>query len=495
MRFDRQSGVFLHHTSLPSPHGIGDLGAGAREFVDFLDRADQSLWQFCPLGPTESVHGHSPYQASSAFAGNPLLINLHDLAEMGYLSESALEPPDDISPHEIRYESVSEFKLSRLRSAHEEFVESATADDRDSFEAFTARESEWLEDYALFAALKTEFDQALWTEWPEDIRTRDPDALERYREDLSHEIHYHEFVQWVFDVQWKAFAEYAAERDVQLVGDLPIYVALDSADVWADPEVFRLDESHKPTEVAGVPPSTGDGQTWGNPVYDWDRLRENDYDWWIDRFRRLFDQVDIARIDHFKGFDEFWAIPADADSAGAGRWQEGPGAEFFDRVRDELGELPFLVEDLGFMDESMASLRDRFEFPGMRVTQYTDWCEEGHMYQPMHYPEQSVGYTSTHDTDTFVGYYEKLSNRQRECLHYNVGSDGEDIHWDIIEAVWNSNAVIAMTTVQDLLGLGSEARFNVPGTAEGNWRWRVTEGALDEDIATELRLITDRTIR
>jgi len=493
MRFERQSGVFLHLTSLPSPHGVGDMGAGARAFIDFLAEADQSLWQFCPLGPTSTAHGNSPYQAFSAFAGSPLLVDLRDLAERGYLDESDIDPPEDVSPHEVHYNRVKEFKQGHLRSAFNSFEDEGTPD---AFDAFCEREAEWLEDYALFMALKGEFNDRLWTEWPQELVTRDPDALAEKREQLAEEIRYHEFVQWVFDEQWQDMADYAAGKGVKLVGDLPIYVALDSADIWSDPEVFRLDEHNQPTEVAGVPPNPGDdGQRWGNPVYDWDTLRENDYDWWMRRFERLFDQCDIARIDHFKGFDEFWAIPTEADSPAAGQWREGPGRDFFNTVQAELGDLPFLVEDLGFLDERIASLRDHFDFPGMRVPQYADWCDGGHMYIPMNYPEASVGYTSTHDTDTVVGHYNDLGDRQRDCLHHNLGTDGEGIEWDLIEAVWNSNAVIAMTTMQDLLGLGSDSRFNVPGTATGNWRWRVTEGGFDDEIALELRLVTDRTIR
>jgi len=496
MRFERQSGVFLHLTSLPGPHGVGDLGDGAREFIDFLAEADQSLWQFCPLGPTSGAHGNSPYQAYSAFAGNPILVDLRDLAHRGYLDEGELDPPEAASPHEVRYDRVTEFKESKLQSAFESFQTDPNADDLAAFEAFCEAEAAWLDDYALFISLKAEFDGQLWTEWPEEIVTRDPDALAQRREQLADEIQYHKFVQWVFDEQWQAMADYAAEQGVKLVGDLPIYVALDSADVWSAPDVFRLDEHNQPTEVAGVPPNPGDdGQRWGNPVYDWDTCRENDFAWWRQRFDRLFDQVDIARIDHFKGFDEFWAIPAEADSPAAGQWREGPGREFFDRMRDHLGELPFLVEDLGFLDERIASLRDHYDFPGMRVPQYADWCEQGHMYQPMHYPEQSVGYTSTHDTDTLVGYWRELGDRQRDCLKHNLGTEGDGIEWDMIEAVWNSNAVIAMTTMQDLLGLDSDARFNTPGTATGNWRWRVTSEGFDPDIAMELMLVTDRTIR
>ncbi len=496
MRFERQSGVFLHVSSLPGPHGIGDLGVGAREFVDFLARADQSLWQFCPLGPTSTAHGNSPYQAYSTLAGNPLFVDLRGLADRGYLTDDQLDPPAELSPRQVRYEAVAEFKQDRLRSAHGRFETDADGADHESLDRFRASEGAWLDDYALFMALKAEFGGAGWTDWPDELAARDPDALDRYREELAEEIRYHEFVQWAFDEQWQALAEYAADRGVKLVGDLPIYVALDSADVWSNPEIFRLDETNRPTEVAGVPPNPADdGQRWGNPVYDWETLRADGYRWWLDRFERLFELVDVARIDHFKGFDEFWAIPADSDSPAAGQWRDGPGAEFFETVRDQLGDLPFLVEDLGFLDESLVALRDRFDFPGMRVAQYADWCAEGHMYQPMHYPERSVGYTSTHDTDTVVGYYRTLPDDQRECLHYNLGTDGTEIHWELIEAVWNSSAGIAMTTAQDLLGLDSDARFNVPGTATGNWRWRVPAEGLDPEVARRLGQITDRTIR
>ncbi len=490
MPSERLSGVFLHPTSLPGPHGVGDLGAEAREFVDFLDAAGQSLWQFCPLGPTSPAHGDSPYQSPSAFAGNPLLVDLRSVAEAGYLAAEEIEPPEPFPDDETSYERVGAFKRDRLRTAFDRF------DGADGFDRFVERERDWLADYALFEALKGEFDDDPWTAWPAEVRDREPAALERYRSELASEIRYREFVQWLFDRQWRSLAEYADERGVELFGDLPIYVALDSADVWARRELFRLDEDGRPTEVAGVPPNPGDdGQRWGNPLYDWDRLREDDYGWWIERLERTFDLVDRVRLDHFKGFDEFWAIPADADYPGEGRWIDGPGADFFETVADELGELPFVAENLGFLDRSVAELRERFDLPGMRVVQYADWCEEGHLYQPMHFPERAVGYTSTHDTDTAVGYYRDLSGRQRDCLHYNLGTDGEEIGWEFVEAVWNSDARIAITTVQDLLGLGSEARFNVPGTATGNWRWRLPPGRLDDDLADRLWEVTDRALR
>ncbi|SFG80375.1 4-alpha-glucanotransferase [Halopelagius inordinatus] len=494
MRFERQSGVFMHLTSLPGPHGVGDLGDGARTFVDWLDSAEQSLWQFCPLGPTSSVLGNSPYQSYSAFAGNPLLVSLERLRERGYLTDDDVEPVPDFSDHEVEYERVGDYKREKLRAAYDRFESEASDDEREAFERFRERESSWLSGYALFMSLRTRYDGA-WVDWPQEIRTRDEATLERLREELSEEIAYREFVQFVFDRQWRDLKEYANDRGVRLVGDLPIYVALDSADVWTAPEAFDLTEENEPAVVAGVPPNPGDdGQSWGNPLYDWEYLRENDYDWWMDRLKRLFELVDVTRIDHFKGFDEYWAIPAD-EPPSAGEWRDGPGAEFFEAVERELGDLPFVVEDLGFLDQSVVSLRDRFDFPGMRVPQYAGWCEQGHMYQPMHYPENCVAYTSTHDTNTLVGYYEDLPDDQRDCLNYNIGADGSEIHWSMIDAVWRSNAVLAFTTMQDVLGLGAETRFNVPGTAEGNWRWRCTEDRFDADCANRLASLTDEHIR
>ena len=496
MRFDRRSGVFLHVTSLPGRHGIGDLGDGAVDFLEFLDRADQSLWQVCPLGPTTAAAGHSPYQTLSGFAGEPLLIDLDDLGDRGYLDDGELEPPAGVSATETAYDAVREFKRDRLRTAFERFRDHPADGDRNAFETFRERESDWLADYTLFAALRERHDGAAWTDWPAPVRRRDPEALVDAREELATEVEFRVFCQWLFDEQWRRLREAAHDRGIEIVGDLPIYVAFDSADVWAAPEAFLLDDDGTPSAVAGVPPNPGDdGQRWGNPLYDWDRLADRGYDWWLGRLRRLFDLVDVTRIDHFKGFDEFWAIPADADDPAAGEWRDGPGADFFQTVERELGDLPFLAEDLGFLDQSTVALRDRFGFPGMRVPQYADWCTEGDRYQPMHYPADSVGYTSTHDTDTFAGYYADLPGDQRDCLHYNLGSDGEEVTWDVIEAVWNSEAGLAITTVQDLLGLGSEARFNTPGTAEGNWRWRVTAEQLDGAVADRLARITDATLR
>lgn len=499
MRFDRSDGVFCHVTSLPGAHGIGDLGDGAEAFLSFLGDAEVDHWQICPLGPTMDSAGESPYQSPSAFAGNPLLIDLNGLVADGWLDDDDLEPVPDFPKDRVDYDAVREYKLPLLRTAFERF-DAADPAGRGAggdagIDAFREREP-WLSDYALFRATSAARSEGTWAEWPEPLRTREPEALAAARERHAEAIRFREFVQWTFDRQWRDLREVAADEGVAIVGDVPIYVALDSADVWANPEAFRLDEENRPTAVAGVPPNPGDdGQRWGNPLYDWDRLAQRDYDWWMARFRRLFDLADVARLDHFLGFVKYWAIPADGDPAD-GEWREGPGRDLFEAVEREFGQAPFIAEDLGFGEPAMDELMAEFGFPGMRVPQYADWCAEGDQYQPMHYPEGVVGYTSTHDTDTWVGYFEDLPERQRDCFRYNVGADGDRaVEWEIIDEVWSSEAVLAMTTMQDLLGLDSGARFNEPGTPEGNWQWRVRREALSDDIADRLWELGGRHIR
>jgi len=500
MRFDRSGGVFCHVTSLPSAHGIGDLGDGAAALLSFLGDADIDLWQVCPLGPTTDAAGESPYQSPSAFAGNPLLVDLDGLVADGWLDESDLEPVPDFPRDRVDYGAVREYKLPLLRTAFERFDAAdpgkcgGAGGDAD-IDAFREREP-WLADYALFRAISGARSEDTWADWPEPLQTRESDAIADARERHDEEIRFREFVQWTFDRQWRDLRAVAAEEGVSIVGDVPIYVAFDSADVWANPEAFRLDERNRPTAVAGVPPNPGDdGQRWGNPLYDWERLAEDGYGWWIDRFRRLFDLADVARLDHFLGFVKYWAIPADGEPAD-GEWRQGPGRDLFEAVEREFGQAPFIAEDLGFGEPAMDELMAEFGFPGMRVPQYADWCAEGDRYQPMHYPESVVGYTSTHDTDTWVGYVEDLPERQRDCFRYNVGADGDRaVEWEIIDEVWSSEAVLAMTTVQDLLGLDSGARFNEPGTLDGNWEWRVRREALADDIADRLWELGGRHVR
>ncbi|MES3161386.1 MAG: 4-alpha-glucanotransferase [Halorubrum sp.] len=489
MTFDRSDGVFCHLTSLPGPYGIGDLGDGAATFLSFLGDAEVDYWQTCPVGPTIGAAGESPYQSPSAFAGNPLLIDLVGLVDDGLLTRDDLEPVPAFPTDRVDYPAVREYKQPLLRLAFERFDAGDGEQDPDAVLDDFREQEPWVTEYALFRAISAARPEDTWVEWPEPLRTRDPDALTAAREEHAETIRFREFCQWTFDRQWAALRERAAAEGVELVGDVPIYVALDSADVWANPEAFQLDETNRPTVVAGVPPNPGDdGQRWGNPVYDWERLGETDYDWWMRRFRRLFELADVARLDHFLGFVRYWGIPADADDPAAGDWYDGPGRALFEAVERAFGDAPFIAEDLGFDDPQMDELMHEFGFPGMRVPQYADWCEGGNEYQPMNYPENVVGYTSTHDTDTWVGYYEDLPAEQRDCLQYNLGiGDEKPIEWAILDDVWGSEAVLAMTTVQDLLGLGSEARFNEPGTVEGNWEWRVERDALSEQLAGRLR--------
>lgn len=494
MQFDRQSGLFLHVASLPGPDGIGTLGEPAESFVDFLAESGQSLWQVCPLGPTIPIHDNSPYQSFSAFAGNPLFIDLDRLVDRGWLD--GLDRPE-FDDDAVDYEPVREYKQARLADAFEAFRSDASDDEHEAFESFRDDAGEWLEEYALYRALRTHFDGVSWLDWPAEAKMRDPDALASYREELAETVEYREFLQWVFDRQWSDLETYAAERGVRFVGDMPIYVDLDSADVWANPDIFKLDETREPTHVSGVPPDefSDDGQMWGTPVYDWDTLAEQDYGWWVRRFERLLQRVDVFRIDHFKGFESYWEIPADADTAREGRWVRGPQEDLFYAIRDELGELPIVVEDLGEITDRMEAIRDTMGYPGMNVAAFADWCNGENRYHPATYIENSVAYTSTHDTDTVVGWYEDLSDRQKNCLHYAVDYDGGEVHWDIIETIWGSNSIIALAQLQDVLGYGSGARFNVPGTEEGNWSWRVHENALSSDVEDRLHGITERTDR
>lgn len=496
MEFDRSDGVFCHVTSLPGPYGIGDLGPGARSFLGFLDRADVDFWQICPIGPTVGALGDSPYQSYSAFAGNPLLISPDPLVDEGWLTDDDVTPVPDFDPAETAYDRVRAYKLPLLRAAFDRFETTASRAERNAFDAFRDREP-WVEAYALFRALSDARPEDTWTGWPAPLRDRDPDALADAREEHAHEVRYREFTQWTFDRQWAALKAEANDRGIRILGDVPIYVALDSADVWASPEAFRLDGDRRPTAVAGVPPNPGDaGQRWGNPLYDWETLSADDYGWWIRRLRRVLDLADAARLDHFLGFFRYWAIPNDAGDPADGEWCEAPGEELFEVVADELDGTPFVAEDLGFGDPRADATMREFGLPGMRVPHYADWCREGDDHQPMQYPQRSVGYTSTHDTDTWVGFYDDLGADQRDCLHYNLGVDGErPIEWEIVDAVWGSEAVLAVTTVQDLLGLGSEARFNTPGTAAGNWRWRVEEDRLTGAVADRLRQFGEFHVR
>jgi len=497
MAFPRRSGILLHPTSLPSPFGIGDLGRAARWFVDFLSSAGQTYWQMLPLGPTG--YGNSPYQGLSAFAGNPMLIDLGELVRLGHLTEQDLAQHPDFPKVKVDFDAVIPFKSQLLDRAYERFLASAPENQHVAFHAFCADHGRWLEDFALFMALRERHEGRSWQTWERGIAAREPAALNEARGTLYHEIDRQKYRQWQFFQQWMDVKSYANQKGIAIIGDIPIFVALDSADVWASPHLFKLDEDLRSTVVSGVPPDffSETGQLWGHPLYRWDLMAENDYAWWISRFRMAFTQADVMRIDHFRGFYNYWEVPAGADTAAQGEWRYGPEADLFEAVTRELGEVDIIAEDLGDFDaESRAAvdaLEERFGYPGMKVLQFAFGSGPSDPFLPHNYAPECVTYTGTHDNDTVVGWYEETSRaEEREYARRYVDSDGSDIAWDFVRLAWSSVANTAVTTAQDLLGLGNEARMNFPGTVSTqNWTWRLQESELTRAIAQKLRKMTE----
>ena len=481
--FKRGSGVLLHPTSLHGGHGVGDLGPSAREFVDFLAGARQSYWQMLPLGPVGP--GECPYQARSSFAGEPLLISLDLLVEDGLLLGEDLGGPG--ASVRVEYGEAREFKRGALRRAFERFRAGSVAGLADAFGAFREEESDWLEDYALFAALKDRFGGAAWNKWPDkEVVERRPEALEARRAELADDVEFHAFAQFLFFRQWRALREYARENGVKLIGDLPIYCAHDSADVWAAPRFFSVAKRGDLTYLAGVPPDafSSDGQLWSNPVYDWEALREDGYRWWVERVRATLKLVDILRIDHFRGLESYWRVRAGAKTARKGKWMSGPGIELFNAIREALGEIPVIAEDLGMITSRVDDLRRAAGVPGMKVLQFA-FCRGANMYRPHTYEKNCVVYTGTHDNDTTRGWYAATApeyaghdraeiERERDMARRYLGRDGSDIAWDFIRLALSSVADIAIVPMQDILDLGTEARMNRPGVASGQWDWRMT---------------------
>jgi len=498
---ERRSGVLLHPTSLPGPHGCGDLGAAAHRFVDFLAESGQSWWQMLPVGPVG--YGNSPYMAMSAFAGDTRLISLDVLHEEGLLDSDDLTtnvPPDD---GRVRFEEVAALREPLLRKAAARFLRRREESDHARFHAFCSDHQSWLDDYALFLALRREFGNVSWTGWDEGLRDRRPEALEAARKRLKEEIDVERFLQYEFARQWSMLRDKCRVRGIGLVGDIPVFVAHESVDVWANRDLFFLDETGLQTVVAGVPPDyfSKTGQRWGHPLYRWDRLRERGYGWWISRFRRTLGMFDAVRIDHFIGFQRYWEIPASCETAVDGRYVDGPGADFFQVLESEIGRAPIIAEDLGAVTPEVVALRDQFGFPGMRVLQFAfggDFMTNDHL--PHLYPSSSVVYTGTHDNETTVGWYRALKSRVKKKdpgapkelaqLTRYVGGRSSQIHWDLIRLAQMSVADLAVTPMQDLLGLGSEARMNTPSHALGNWAWRLKEGQM-EGVAERLRELTE----
>ncbi len=499
----RRSGILLHPTSLPGRYGIGDLGSEAYRFVDFLLDTGQRLWQVLPLGPTG--YGDSPYQCFSAFAGNPLLISLEKLVEEGALSPADVEDVPSFPAHEVDYGWVIHWKIPLLRKAAADFRERAEPSARDEFHAFCQEQAPWLEDYALFMALKDAHGGATWTTWEPDIARRQPEAVRRWREQQSAAIHAHKYVQFQFFRQWWALKTHCNAHGIQIIGDIPIFVAHDSADVWAHPEMFHLDEDGSPTVVAGVPPDyfSATGQLWGNPLYRWDVLAQSGYAWWIERFRTTLTTVDIVRLDHFRGFESYWEVPGGETTAINGRWVPGPGAALFEALRQALGHLPIIAEDLGVITPEVEALRDQFGLPGMRILQFAFGTDpKARDFRPFSYPRHCVVYTGTHDNDTVVGWFtsegsgnttrsaEDIAAERALVLKY-LGTDGHEIHWDMIRLALSSVANTAIIPLQDVLGLGSEARMNIPSRPSGNWKWRFTPDVLTDDVRQRLWEMTD----
>jgi 4-alpha-glucanotransferase len=488
----RASGLLLHVTSLPSPYGIGDVGPPAVAWVDRLHEAGQRWWQALPLGPTG--YGDSPYQSLSSFAGNPLLIS------PDWLIEDELVRATDcaggsFSPTSVEFDAVTRFKYALLETAWKNFSAGARSDLRRDFEDFVHEHAHWLDDYALFRALKARYDGASYLDWPEELIRRNPAALDQARRDLASQLERVRFVQFVLFRQGARLKAHARAKGVRLIGDLPFFVSPDSSDVWASPELFLLDPTYRPRVVAGVPPDyfSVQGQRWGNPIYDWDALAARGYRWCIDRMRALLVHVDAIRLDHFRGFAAAWHIPAEAPTAQSGRWMPGPGAAFFGAVDKALGRLPFVAEDLGLITPDVGALRDEFGIPGTRVLQFAFDGHADNPYLPGNYVPNTVVYTGTHDNPTTHGWYEDLPGAERGNLwRYLKRSEGTaaEAAPALLSLAWSSVAALAIAPLQDVLNLGKEARMNQPGSAQGNWRWRVTDELLSGSALESLRDLT-----
>jgi len=493
MAFSRVSGILLHPTSLPSRFGIGDLGSEAYRFIDFLVKANQKIWQILPLGPVG--YGNSPYMCYSALAGNPILIDLETLCREGLVDLAEIAYPPSFSSDHVDYDLVKSFKLPLFRKAYERFHSQANPDRQAQYQKFCQDTAYWLDDYALFVALKQNFNDLAWNEWPAPIAKRDPTELAKWREQLATEIDFCRYLQFEFHQQWSALKRYANQYGIEIFGDIPIYVAQDSADVWSNPEIFCLDPATgNPALMSGVPPDyfSETGQLWGNPVYNWEVLQKTGFKWWIQRFKAILEYVDLIRIDHFRGFESFWAVPAGETTAMNGEWVDAPGREFFLKLREELGELPIVAEDLGIITPEVEALRDEFGFPGMKILHFAFDSGAENPYLPYNYRSPNfVVYTGTHDNNTTMGWYDERATDQNQWVWNYLGcSRGEGVNWDLIRLALASVADRAIFPMQDLLGLGADCRMNEPSKPDGNWDWQLRPDAITDEIADRLRFYT-----
>ncbi|MBX6316072.1 MAG: 4-alpha-glucanotransferase [Isosphaeraceae bacterium] len=496
MRLPRGCGILLHPTSLPSRFGIGDLGPEADAFIDFLAETGQRWWQMLPVGPTG--YGNSPYQSHSSYAGNRLLISPEWMAAEGWLSPKDWADYPELPRDRVDYDAVAEAKERLFRRA---FARFGIGDE--GFQPFLRDNLHWLDDYALYLALKKVHGDRAWNDWESEIAARRPEALARWREELAEEVRYYQFIEYIFYKQWQRLRDKCRTRGIGLIGDLPIFVSQDSSDVWARPDLFQLDERGRPTHIAGVPPDyfSETGQLWGNPLYRWEAHAAENFAWWIARLKATTDRFDLVRLDHFRGFEAYWEVPADSPTAASGRWALGPGHAFLEAVRHALGGLPLIAEDLGNITFEVEALRDQFGLPGMKVLQFAFGNDPmAEVYLPYRYPNHCIVYTGTHDNDTTVGWFsaEVAESTQtpeevaaeRAFVRRYLGTTGEEIHWDLIRLAFGSVADTVIIPMQDILGLGSEARMNIPGRAEGNWAWRMAPGQLDGTARARLADLT-----
>ncbi len=486
----RSAGVLAHVTSLPGPHGIGDFGPDAYRFVDWLESAGQTIWQWLPTTPIGP--GDSPYMSVSAFAGSPLMVALEPLVAAGWLVQPQM-PAGGFDPDRVDFGKVIPWRLAQLRAAAVGFKAHASNDDRAAFAAWSKAQASWLEDYALFMAIENANMGKCWWDWESDLRARKPAALARARSDYADEIFFWQFVQWCFDTQASALKTYANARKVFIMGDLPIFIAHHSSDCWARPDLYYLDDAFQPTVVAGCPPDSMAplGQRWGNPLYRWDRMAAEDFAWWTARIRRALQQADVFRIDHFRGFAGYYEIPASCPTAEEGTWIPGPGKPLFDAIAKALGELPIVAEDLGLITPDVLALRDGCGFPGMKIVQFAFGGDGSHEFLPHNFGTNFVAYTGTHDNDTARGWWNNTTERERAFAGSYLACGAQDLHWAMIRATCNSVANMAVFPLQDVLGLDSGARMNIPGTLGGNnWAWRFSWDMLGPEPARVLGLIT-----
>lgn len=501
MKFERSSGILLHPTSLPGEFGIGDIGPQAWQWIDFLSSTGCALWQVLPLGPTG--YGDSPYQCFSAFAGNPYLISPQALLKKESHYGVALLDPNDLVDHPIfpdervDFGRIIEWKLGVLDRSYNRFENQAPPELIEELESFKEANATWLDDFALFMALKEAHRWKSWVTWEPALRDRDANVLKNFRKEFDVAIRRHIYRQFIFFRQWIALKAHIHKAGIKVIGDIPIFVAHDSSDVWAHPELFYLDKQGMPTVVAGVPPDyfSPTGQLWGNPLYRWDVHKDDGYAWWIDRISTVLETVDIVRLDHFRGFAGYWEVPSDAKTAEEGRWVPGPGVDFFHTIRQALGELPIIAEDLGVITPDVVEMREKFGLPGMKILQFAFEGGPKDPFLPHNYPRNCVVYTGTHDNDTALGWYERMGETERDFYQRYLDRDGSDVSWDLIRAVWSSVAMFGVAPMQDFLSLGNEARMNYPGKPSGNWTWRMSSESLTDslkDRIQEINILFDR---